>query len=112
MNGTLEMKTHRKLLSLMVIVLIAVVSILTYSREKQSLLPPSIPNLITHPVYSKYNFDTSSQIINRGTQPFYSPTGLITETIKRDLIVRKALDPLGFSLRMYPFLKGDGGIFY
>ncbi len=60
----------------------------------------------THPIYSHYKFSKNEHIINFGTQPLYLPTGLITETMKRDRILKKELKKLGMKIAFYPFLKG------
>jgi sulfonate transport system substrate-binding protein len=70
------------------------------SVEKESVL-------LNHPIYSKYAFENSEKIINIGIQPLYSPTGLISEAMKRDLILKKALVNLGLEIKFYPFLKGN-----
>ena len=65
-----------------------------------------------HPVYSTYKFDNTESVINIGTQPLYMPTGLIIETMKRDIIFREALDERGVDIRFFPFLKGHDVNFF
>jgi hypothetical protein len=60
-----------------------------------------------HPIYTKYDFSNTEEVINLGTQPFFSPTGLITETMKRDNILHKALSESGIKARFFPFLNGN-----
>lgn len=73
--------------------------------EDQSIV--KTPDLSRHPVYSKYEFNNVENVINLGVQPIYSPTGFITETIKRDTILYNALSELGMKIRFYAFLKGN-----
>jgi NitT/TauT family transport system substrate-binding protein len=63
-------------------------------------------SLAGHPLYSTYEFNNTDTVVNIGTQPLYMPTGLITETMKRDIIFKKALAEHGVEIRFYPFLKG------
>ena len=65
------------------------------------------PDLCNHPVYSNYKFNNSDDIVNLGVQPIYSPTGLISEAMKRDAVLHKELSRSGINARFYPFLKGD-----
>lgn len=74
--------------------------------EENKDVSPALTDLSKHPLYSEYQFDSSDNVINLGTQPLYMPTGLITETMKRDRILRNALKKLGMEIRFYPFLKG------
>lgn len=74
------------------------------SEKSETKLTKAFDN---HPIYSDYKFDNREDVINIGIQPLYSPTGLITETIKRDNILLKALSRLGMTIKYYAFLKGD-----
>ncbi len=65
------------------------------------------PDLSNHPVYSKYKFNNTENVINLGVQPMYLPTGFITEVIKRDGVLQKVLAALGMKTGFYPFFKGD-----
>jgi len=67
----------------------------------------SMHDLSNHPTYSNYKFNDTEDIINLGVQPIYSPTGFISETMKRDMILHNALSGLGMKVRFYAFLKGD-----
>ncbi|HEB73082.1 MAG TPA: hypothetical protein ENI77_10735 [Nitrospirae bacterium] len=81
-------------------------------REKTKTVAPTRDSLSQHPIYSKYKFNNSENIINIGIQPLWAPTGLITEAIRRDNVLRSALSGLGLSIRLYPFLKGDDVNFF
>jgi len=63
-------------------------------------------NLSNHPVYSSYKFEVNNHVINLGTQPLYLPTNLITETMKRDRVLRRKLSGIGMEIHWYIFLKG------
>jgi len=41
-----------------------------------------------------------------GTQPLYAPTGLITEALRRDPVLKEELQKLGVKITFYPFMKG------
>ncbi len=58
-------------------------------------------------IYNSYEFGSTESIINIGTQPLYFPTGLITEVMKHDLILKEMLAEEGFEIRFHPFLKGN-----
>ena len=76
----------------------------TGKAEDQSIV--KTPDLSHHPVYSKYKFNNAENVINLGVQPLYSPTGFITEVMKRDAVLRKDLSALGMEVRFYAFFKG------
>lgn len=63
-------------------------------------------DLSDHTIYSTYKFDNTDKVVNFGTQPLYMPTGLISETMKRDTILKKAMKKRGVELRFFPFIKG------
>ncbi len=88
--------------------------IFVWARSGKEITQPITysPNLTIHPVYSLYKFDNSEKVINIGTQPLYIPTGLITETMKRDIILKKAMKEEGVEVRFYPFLKGHDVNFF
>jgi len=56
-------------------------------------------------IYSEYVYG-EPETIYIGTQPLYSPTGLISETMRRDSVLKEELSKLGFKIIFYPFLKG------
>ena len=77
----------------------------TGKAENQSIVKTS--DLSNHPVYSNYKFNNSEEVVNLGTQHFFSPTGFITEVMKRDTILYNALSVSGLKIRFFPFLKGN-----
>ncbi len=74
-------------------------------------MPPPV-DYSNHPIYSKYKFGDTDDTIDIGIQPLYLPTGIITEAIRRDNILRDSLSKLGLNLRLHPFLKGDDVNFF
>jgi sulfonate transport system substrate-binding protein len=63
-------------------------------------------DLSQHPTYKNYHFDQSPKVIHIGSQPLLSPTGFISEAMKRDRVLHNALQEMGLSIQFYPFLKG------
>ena len=66
----------------------------------------STPDLTKHPIYSAYDFGREEGVINFGTQSVYMPPGLISETMKRDIILKTTLSGMGMEIKFYDFLKG------
>ncbi len=99
----------RKIISSFIVTLLILLTHTTFLKtgkaEKYSIL--TTPDLSNHPVYSNYKFNNSEEVVNLGVQPVYSPTGLISETMKRDAILHKALSEQGVKIRFYAFLNGD-----
>ncbi len=94
-----------------VVILLAIVFSLGTRRE-EGVQTHENPDRASHPIYSKYRFDRSDRVINFGVQPLYLPTGLISEVMKRDRFLQRALKDLGMEIRYYPFLKGDDVNFF
>ncbi len=93
------------------LILLIVISLPNCRKDEspQSLSPP---DLSQHPIYSRYAFDKQENVINIGVQPLYFPTGLISEAMKRDAILRRDLVSLGMKVRFFPFLKGSDVNFF
>lgn len=66
----------------------------------------SMSDLLSHPLYSKYIFSNDENIIHIGDQPSLAPANFISETMKRDMVLRNALSDLGLNIQFYSFLKG------
>ncbi|MEE8320192.1 MAG: NrtA/SsuA/CpmA family ABC transporter substrate-binding protein [bacterium] len=64
------------------------------------------PDLSEHPKYSSYSFGNDEHVVDIGIQPLWIPTNTIAETMKRDEILREAMEKLGIQLRFHPFYKG------
>lgn len=89
-----------------IVISIVVMVIVRMAKLEKSLVIPE-PNLKDHPIYSQYDFVPVENVINFGIQPFNTPAGQITETMKRDLILRDALAEIGMEIRFYEFLQDD-----
>ena len=89
------------------------VSIRGSFREK--INPPQTTpkrDLTNHPIYSKYQFNNTENTINIGIQPLWTPTGFITEALKRDDVLLNALSELGKKIQFFSFLKSDDVNFF
>ena len=53
------------------------------------------PDLCNHHVYFNYEFNNTEGVVNLGVQAYFSPNGLISETMKRDTTLHNALSGLG-----------------
>lgn len=103
-----------KLIDLITIAIsgVFIITIVPGTGRAKNNPPASAPDLSNHPIYVKYEFGKGKGIINIGTQPLYTPTGLISEAMKRDTILHKALSEIGKEVRFYAFLKGDDVNFF
>jgi len=112
-NIKLQIKMKIKFINIFFLtVLLLTIASCTKTDDNNSVSSAQPPDLSKHPVYSKYQFNNTDNVINLGTQPLYMPTGLITETMKRDIILKKALNKLGIEIRFYSFLKGHDVNFF
>ena len=59
-----------------------------------------------HPVYRSYSFGAGPAVIDVGIQPLWLPPGIITEAMRRDQVLRRALKKMGKEIRFHAFLKG------
>ncbi len=98
--------TGRVLMVVVVLTAIVGIGFLFMQKMSHDPSPELLPDLKKHSIYSTYQFSSAPRVIHFGTQPLYMPTGLITETIKRDRILNEALQKLGFEIRFFSFLKG------
>ncbi len=95
------------------VLLLIIVSFLFLRTGKVKNTPTVFsPDLSIHPIYSKYQFKNEDKVINIGVQPLYLPTGLISESMKRDNILQNALLQLGMKANYFAFLKGDDVNFF
>lgn len=109
-----RLKTKRTLSGfILTAIVILLIILFSFRKGTQENLPVDIEgNLLNHPIYSKYVFDHTDKVINIGVQPLYLPTGLISEVMKRDTVLQKALQDLGMEVKYYPFLKGNDVNFF
>lgn len=107
-NIKLQIKMKIKFINifLLAVLLLLTIASCTKTDDNNSVSSAQPPDLSAHPVYSKYQFNNTDNVVNLGTQPLFMPTGLITETMKRDNILRESLKKLGVEIRFYSFLKG------
>lgn len=59
-----------------------------------------------HTAYSHYIFSNDPRVIDFATPAIAIPSGVLTEIIKRDMVLRNALKKQGMELRFHPFQKG------
>lgn len=107
------MKTNIKIVGIFLsafLILLIIVFGFKSLGPKKAVFPSA--DLTKHPVYGKYKYEGSENHIYIGTQPLYSPTGLITEAMKRDNLLRKKLLELGMELHFHPFFKGNDANFF
>ncbi len=64
-------------------------------------------DLSNHLIYKHHDFYSAENVIDFGEQPIWIPTSTISEVMKRDNILKEELNKLGFSIKFYPFLKGN-----
>ncbi len=64
------------------------------------------PDLSDDPIYKDYEFGQDESVIDLGAQPMWIPTGLISETMRRDTLLHTALAEKGLRIRFHSFLKG------
>lgn len=62
--------------------------------------------LIRQELYAADRFGSVENVVDIGTQPFYTPAGLISGAMARDDVLREELLKLGFEVRFHPFMKG------
>ena len=76
-------------------------------------LPTTLePDLSLHPIYSTYDFGEDDNVVDIGIQPLWIPPGIITEVMKRDAVLQRALSEDGMELRFHAFLKGSDANFF
>lgn len=62
---------------------------------------------LTNPSYASYKFDKSGKTIYFGTQPLFTPDGVVQAVMRRDTILAEALKAKGMRIVFYPFHKGQ-----
>jgi len=81
--------------------------ILSFNCDAENTAKNRDNDTLNHPVYSQYEFSKLKNIINIGVQPLWVPTSLISETMKRDMTLKKRLEELSMRIHWFSFLKGD-----
>lgn len=96
--------------SIAVAILLVAIVILRTGKVKD-LPTVSAPDLSNHPIYSNYDFGEDN-VIGFGIQPLVVPVGVLSEVMRRDAVLRKALSEQGLEIQFYPFLKGADANFF
>ncbi|MBF0308025.1 MAG: ABC transporter substrate-binding protein [Magnetococcales bacterium] len=60
----------------------------------------------TNSPYINYSYGPATEWIDIGIQPLWLPSSLITETMRRDVLLRQELAARGKGIRFHPFLNG------
>ncbi len=60
-----------------------------------------------HPAYQGYQLGSDETVVDFGFQPLWLPTNLISETMRRDRVLARALEALGMKARFHAFFKGS-----
>lgn len=94
------------LVGFLILVLAYVLLVEWNNRESQQPITFQEPDLSDHPLYRDYKFGDSENVIDVGIQPLWIPPSIITEVMKRDLLLKNALSGLGKEIRFHSFLKG------
>lgn len=91
-------------LAAVVILLITIAFLKTRKIEDVQII--SAPDLSHHPIYSKYDFGEIDNVIDFGIQPLAVRVGVISEAMRRDVILRRFLSDQGLEIRFHSFMKG------
>jgi hypothetical protein len=73
--------------------------------SKQEKVPAG--DFENHPIYKHYQFSNDEKVIEIGVPTPWATVGHIVEVMKRDEILAEELARGGYSVKFYPFLKGD-----
>lgn len=73
---------------------------------------PSSSDPGSHSVYSTYKFGSDRKVIDFAIAPVAIPAGVLSETIKRDNVLRQSLQSKGVELRFHSFKKGKDANFF
>lgn len=114
MSETEKHKVRNRLVGVFMIVVLALLIIIVLFRTGQFHFPTSSPSrplapsldLSDHPIYSKYDFGSTDNVIDFGIQPMGVPIGVILEVMRRDAMLRESLSHQDMEIRFHPFLKG------
>ncbi len=93
---------------LAVVSLLGFLAIVNSLRQSSTWDPPATfdEDLDHHPLYSAYELSDAEDVIDIGSQPLLFPTGLISESMKRDRVLWRGAKESGVQVRFHPFLKG------
>jgi len=60
-----------------------------------------------HPVYKNYKFSNDEKVIEIGMPTPWASVNHIVEVMKRDEIFKQELKKIGYTVKFYPFMKGE-----
>lgn len=64
-------------------------------------------NFEAHPLYRQYQFSDDEKVIEIGAPTPWATVNHIVEVMKRDELLKEDLRKMGYTLKFYPFLKGE-----
>lgn len=94
------------------LLIIHVILLLVFAKTSSAEKSLKSPDLGQHPVYSKYDFGRDNKIIDFAIAPVAIPAGVLSETIKRDKVLKQSLQRLGIGLRFHSFKNGKDANFF
>ncbi len=92
-------------LALISIVLLGGIGVILWKEASKTEAPDLVLDPALNEAYASYGYEEGNTIYI-GTQPLYSPTGLISEAMRHDRILEEDLQELGLKIKFHPFLKG------
>lgn len=111
MAGIKGIRIKPGLVGILLVAAVILLVIIVHLRTG-NIKPASPLDLSDHPVYSKYTFGESDNVIDVGTQPLGLTVNIITEVMKRDAVLKAALSEQGLEIRFHPFFKGADENFF
>ncbi|MEW6739615.1 MAG: ABC transporter substrate-binding protein [Nitrospirota bacterium] len=60
-----------------------------------------------HPVYKNYKFSNDEKVIEIGVPTPWASVNHVIEVMKRDEIFKQELKRIGYTVKFYPFMKGE-----
>lgn len=86
------------------VLLLVFSALVSCSSSPNTSTSPVDPTL--NPIYESYRFSQHPDTIDVGVQPLWLPTGIITEVMRRDLVLRESLRKQGIVIQFHDFFKG------
>lgn len=104
-------KAKSKLAGALLVAVVILLIVISLLRTRKIDTVPGVPtaspaDLSDHPIYSKYPFGQTDNVIDMGMQPLGLTSSIISEAMKRDAVLKSALSEQGLEIRFHPFLKG------
>jgi ABC-type taurine transport system substrate-binding protein len=60
-----------------------------------------------HPIYKNYKFSNDEKVIEIGVPTPWASVNHVVEVMKRDEIFKQELKRMGYTVKFYPFMKGE-----